>query len=89
MLNDNSIGQRIAFLRKEKDYTQEQMSMLLNITPQAVSKWEKGNALPDTSLLPLLAKVLGVSIDKLLVLANTSMLLDILMAQKKVRDKKQ
>lgn len=66
MLNDNSIGQRIALLRKEKDYTQEQMSMLLNITPQAVSKWEKGNALPDTSLLPLLAKVLGVSIDKLL-----------------------
>ena len=67
MLNDNEIGQRIALLRKEKEYTQEQISVLLNVTPQAVSKWENGNALPDTALLPLLAKVLEVSIDKLLI----------------------
>lgn len=66
MLNGNEIGQRIALLRKEKSYTQEQISTLLNVTSQAVSKWEKGNALPDTALLPLLAKVLEVSIDRLL-----------------------
>jgi tellurite methyltransferase len=67
MLNAKEIGQRIALLRKEKEYTQEQLSVLLNVTPQAVSKWENGNALPDTALLPLLAKVLEVSIDRLLI----------------------
>jgi len=66
MLNNNEIGQRIALLRKEGGYTQEQISFILNVTPQAISKWEKGNALPDTSLLPLLAKTLAVSIDRLL-----------------------
>ena len=66
MRNDYEIGQRIALLRKESGYTQEQISLILSVTPQAVSKWEKGNALPDTSLLPLLAKTLGVSIDRLL-----------------------
>ncbi|MBP2629940.1 MAG: transcriptional regulator, family [Firmicutes bacterium] len=66
MIIDNKIGQRIILLRKEKGYTQEQMSVLLNVTPQAISKWENSNALPDTALLPVLAKVLNVSIDKLL-----------------------
>lgn len=66
MLNGSEIGKRITRLRKEKRYTQEQLSMLLNVTPQAVSKWENGNALPDTALLPLLGKVLEVSIDRLL-----------------------
>lgn len=66
MMIDHKIGQRIIGLRKEKGYTQEQMSVLLNVTPQAISKWENSNALPDTALLPLLAKVLNVSIDKLL-----------------------
>ncbi len=70
MQNDKEIGQRIALLRKEREYTQEQISILLNVTPQAVSKWENGNALPDTALLPLLAKVLMVSIDRLLTGSN-------------------
>ncbi len=66
MLNYNEIGKRIALLRKGKKYTQEQFSSFLNVTAQAVSKWEKGNALPDTSLLPILAATLEVSIDYLL-----------------------
>ena len=70
MLNYNEIGQRIVLLRKARGYTQEQMSVILNVTPQAVSKWEKGNALPDTALLPHLAKVLEVSIDRLLTGSN-------------------
>lgn len=65
-MNDNGFGRRVALLRKDKGYTQEQISLLLNVTPQAVSKWEKGSALPDISLLPLLAKTLGVSVDCLL-----------------------
>lgn len=60
------VGERIALLRKEKGFTQEQIAVKLNITAQAVSKWEKGNALPDTAILPNLAAILEVSIDRLL-----------------------
>lgn len=68
MLNnkDNKIGKRIALLRKENGYTQEQLAGILHVTGQAVSKWEMGNALPDTGLLPVLAGVLKTSIDRLL-----------------------
>ena len=66
MLDSNKIGQRIAGLRKERGYTQEQLAGFLNVTGQAVSKWEKGQALPDTTLLPVIAKVLDTSIDRLL-----------------------
>ena len=64
--NCSKLGRRIASLRKEKGYTQEKISALLNVTPQAISKWEQGNALPDTLLLLPLARVFGVSIDYLL-----------------------
>ncbi|HBS61112.1 MAG TPA: tellurite resistance methyltransferase TehB [Firmicutes bacterium] len=64
--NHNEFGRRIAALRKEKGCTQEKISAMLNVTPQAVSKCEQGNALPDILLLPLLAKLLNVSIDYLL-----------------------
>jgi len=60
------LGRRIASLRKEKGHTQEKTSDLLNVTPQAISKWEQGNVLPDTLLLLPLARVLDVSIDYLL-----------------------
>lgn len=71
MLNHTKIGQRIALLRKEHGYTQEQLAGLLHVTGQAVSKWEKGNALPDTSLLPALAGILQTSIDRLLIGEDT------------------
>ena len=66
VINTTKIGQRIALLRKERGFTQEQMAVRLNVTAQAVSKWENGNSLPDTALLPHLANVLEVSIDRLL-----------------------
>lgn len=66
MLDYKGIGRRITLLRKEHGYTQEQLAGLLHVTGQAVSKWENGNALPDTSLLPVLAGVLQTSIDRLL-----------------------
>ena len=59
-------GQRIAWLRKKKGYTQEELASCLHISSQAVSKWETGNALPDASLLPGLAGALGTSIDRIL-----------------------
>lgn len=59
------IGGRIATLRQARGYTQEQLGALLNVTAQAVSKWETGKALPDIILLAPLAQALRVSIDKL------------------------
>jgi transcriptional regulator with XRE-family HTH domain len=65
-VDTNKIGKQIANLRKEKGYTQEKLAELLNISPQAVSKWENGHALPETALLPSLANSLDTSIDSLL-----------------------
>ena len=63
---DMTIGKRIAFLRKEKGLTQEELAQHMGISPQAVSKWENDQTCPDISALPKLAKLLGVSVDELL-----------------------
>jgi transcriptional regulator with XRE-family HTH domain len=58
------IGEKIAVYRKAKGLTQEALGKLVGVSGQAVSKWENGGV-PDTYLLPSVAKVLGVSIDAL------------------------
>ncbi|MBQ8383528.1 MAG: helix-turn-helix transcriptional regulator [Clostridia bacterium] len=60
-INDN-----IRRLRKEKNLTQEALANMLSITPQSISKWERGEGYPDITMLPSLANCLGVSIDVLL-----------------------
>ena len=60
------IGKRIAFLRKERGYTGEALAERLQVSPQAVSKWENAKCLPETSVLSALAEALGCSIDNLL-----------------------
>lgn len=60
------IGAFISDLRKAKNITQAELAQLLNISHQAVSKWERGESLPDIGLLPLTAKLLGVTVDELL-----------------------
>jgi transcriptional regulator with XRE-family HTH domain len=70
MLNQQ-IGQRIAETRKAKQLTQEQLGEKLGVSAQAVSKWEKGESLPDICLLPELSKELGLSIDTLLSIPAT------------------
>lgn len=62
----NKIGKQIATLRKEHGFTQENLAEILNISAQAVSKWENGHALPETTILLNLAKALDTSIDSLL-----------------------
>jgi len=62
----NIVGENIARYRKEKGLTQEQIANKLNITCQAVSKWENGHSTPDISLFPSLASLLSVSIDKIM-----------------------
>lgn len=55
----------IARYRKVNKMTQDELAEKLGITFQAVSKWETGQTVPETSLLPELAKILNISIDKL------------------------
>lgn len=62
----NSIGKTIKRLRLARGDTQENIANALNISCQAVSKWENENAAPDISILPLLADYFGVTIDELM-----------------------
>jgi len=61
-----TIGKRIAALRREKGLKQDDLAQMLEVSPQAVSKWENDQTCPDISLLPKLAKSLGISVDELL-----------------------
>ncbi len=60
------IGKFILTKRKEKNMTQKQLAKSLEITEQAVSKWERGLGIPDVSLLVDLSRILEVSIQELL-----------------------
>lgn len=68
----NHIGLRIKELRKKKDLTQEKLAEYLNVSFQAVSKWETGASSPDLSMIVPLARLLGVSTDALFGLADTA-----------------
>jgi len=60
-----TIGQTIKKLRKEHNLTQEELAEQLNVTAQAVSKWENETGLPDISQIVPIASVFGVSTDVL------------------------
>ena len=62
---EQTIGEKIAALRKERNITQTQLAEYLFLVPQTVSKWEAGNGTPDISLLPKIADFFGVSLDDL------------------------
>lgn len=61
-----AFGDRLAEVRRGHGLTQEQFAEQLQVSRQAVSKWESGKGLPDTSLLKPLGDVLGVSVTELL-----------------------
>ena len=63
---NETIGSRIAGARKAKGMTQEELANILGVSSQAVSKWENDASCPDISLLPRLAKELGLTTDELL-----------------------
>lgn len=67
-----TLGRRIARLRLARTATQERLAKELNVSPQAVSKWENDINYPDISLLPDLARFLSVSVDELLSGASAS-----------------
>ncbi len=64
------IGNQIKQLRQRRGITQEEMAQHFGVTPQAVSKWERGVATPDIGLLPDLSAYFGVTIDDLFALSD-------------------
>lgn len=65
-MDKNTTGRFIAELRKQKGFTQKELAENLMVTDKAISRWETGKGLPDTSLLKPLGDVLGVSVTELL-----------------------
>lgn len=66
MIDATKVGKQIADLRKVKGLTQNQLGERLNVSFQAVSKWECGETLPDVGILLDLAKVLETTVDHIL-----------------------
>ena len=60
------MGSQITLLRKNKGFTQAELGERLGVSFQAVSKWERGETLPDTAILPDLAAVLDTTVDFIL-----------------------
>ncbi len=65
-MNENKTGVFISTLRKEKELTQAQLAEKLNVTDKAISRWETGKGMPDSSLLVPLANILGITVNELL-----------------------
>ena len=65
-MDNKTTGQLLAQLRNERNLTQRQIAETLHISPQAVSKWERGLGCPDVGLLSGLSEIFGVSMERLL-----------------------
>ncbi|MBE6821334.1 MAG: helix-turn-helix transcriptional regulator [Ruminococcaceae bacterium] len=65
MNSKSNIGERIAYYRRLNAMTQEKLAQKLNVSTQAVSKWEQKITSPDIMLLPELASIFNISIDEL------------------------
>ncbi len=74
-MNPKVFGRGVAALRKRKGYTQAQLAEKLNLTDKTVSKWENGLGYPDVTMLPVLAKLLGVTVDELLKEKNSGVII--------------
>ena len=65
MFNEK-VGAYIMIMRKARKYTQQGLAEKLGVSHQAVSNWERGESMPDISILPQLAALLGTTTDKIL-----------------------
>ncbi len=65
-MDQMKIGKFIAACRKKENLTQMQLAEKLNITDRAISKWETGKSLPDSSIMLELCDILGISVNDLL-----------------------
>lgn len=66
MIDNIAVGKTIAKLRQNRNMTQQQLAAALNVSHQAVSKWETGAALPDVQTLVALTRLFGITIEQLL-----------------------
>lgn len=66
MIDNKVVGQAIAKLRQAENMTQQTLAACLNVSHQAVSKWENGSALPDVLTLLELSRMFGVTLEQLL-----------------------
>lgn len=65
-MNTENFGKKILSIRQNANLTQEELALRMGVTPQAISKWERGQGLPDISILSDLCRLLNVSSDLLL-----------------------
>lgn len=65
-MNINIISRYLQFLRKSHNYTQDDLAKRLEISRQAVSKWETGATLPDLEVLLKISKIYGITINDIL-----------------------
>lgn len=70
MFNIEKFGLNMARLRKEKNLTQSDVAEILNVTRQAVSKWEKGETFPNITLLNSIAELYDINLENLIKSAN-------------------
>ncbi len=66
MFDVKKMGEQIAYLRTKNKLTQEQLAEKLTVSPQAVSKWENGKAVPEVPMLCEISKLFDCSVDKIL-----------------------
>lgn len=65
-MNMNIISKYLQFLRKSRNYTQEDLAQKLDLSRQAVSKWETGTAIPDLEVLLRISKLYDITINDIL-----------------------
>ena len=65
-MNTEDFAKKILNLRQNANMTQEELALRIGVTPQAISKWERGQSLPDISIFTELCKALNVSADLML-----------------------
>lgn len=66
MFDTQKFGRNLSRLRKEADMTQSELADRLNLTRQAISRYEVGDSFPDVSILVLIAEIFSISLDELI-----------------------
>lgn len=69
----NQIGNRLSICRQNRGMTQDELAARIGVTPQALSKWERGLSLPDIPMVISLSRLFGVSTDYLLGMSMDAM----------------
>ncbi len=66
MIDVSALGARISLFRRAAGFTQRDLACRVGVSPQAVSKWERGLSCPDITILDELAEATGVSVSEIL-----------------------